>query len=510
MKIKYYFFLVSFFLQLSLNAQVPGYVPTQNLRAWWSFSGNTNDLSGNGNNLTNNGATLSTDRNSNANTAYLFDGTDDFMALTNPSFAFGQDSSFTISFWSYYNQVGGWIFGHGLTQGAGGGTGKFCHFVAGTSSGDIQWRANKQGSPWLNAISPYALNAWDHWVCVYDNKVMTLYKNAVAVATQNFTYTGTQTATMPLHIGTQLTGGGTFLSGKVDDFGVWNRALTQAEITDLYNGCSATVAVQPKDVKDIVGGNVKFGVSAPNAGLTFQWQKKSGSNFQNITNGGQYSGVTTDTLEVTSLTISNNGEEYRCVVNASGCSDTSAAAVIEICGFLQMPVNQTIAVGATGAFSTKVADPSSTFQWQVDKGTGFANVYPNAQYVNPTNDTLVITGVTNALNGYKYQCVITSGACTGTSDPATLTVSNVTGLEELMDLYDIKMYPNPVQEKLHITHKGQSVNMSVAVINAVGQKVYSGHLQEGAETVLNLDFLQTGNYFVKIGDVISIPFVIKK
>jgi hypothetical protein len=30
-----------------------------------------------------------------------------------------------------------------------------------------------------------------------------------------------------------------FWDGKIDDIGIWNRALTQQEITDLYNGTSA-------------------------------------------------------------------------------------------------------------------------------------------------------------------------------------------------------------------------------------------------------------------------------
>lgn len=511
MKIKYYFFLASFFLQLSLSAQVPGYVPTQNLRAWWSFSGNTNDQSGNGNNLTNNGATLSTDRNSNANTAYLFDGTDDLMTLLAPSFAFGQDSAYSMSFWTYFNNLnGGWVFGHGLIQGAGGGTGKFCQFFSASSSGGIQWRTNKQGSPWFIATASYGINTWDHWVCVYDNKVMTVYKNGVSVGTQNFTDSGTQTATMPFRISTNLTGSGSHFPGKIDDFGVWNRALTQSEITDLYNGCSASVAVHPTDAMGQVGNTVEFGVSAPNTGLTFQWQKKSASSFQNINNGGQYSGATTDTLEISGLTLANNNEEYRCVVDATGCSDTSGVAKIELCGFLLMPTDQTVAVGSTGSFSTKVADPASTFQWQVDKGAGFVNVYPSAQYVDPSNDTLVITGVTNTLDGYKYQCIITNGACTGTSDPATLTVSNVTGIDELLDIYGVEIYPNPVQGEMRISHNEQSSNRSIEIINAVGQQVYFGQLQEGTETVLNLEFLNAGNYFIKIGDVISIPFVVKK
>jgi hypothetical protein len=46
----------------NLMAQVPNYVPTNGLVAWYPFTGNVIDSNGNGNNGTENGATLTTDR----------------------------------------------------------------------------------------------------------------------------------------------------------------------------------------------------------------------------------------------------------------------------------------------------------------------------------------------------------------------------------------------------------------------------------------------------------------
>ncbi len=49
------------------------------LVAYYPFNGNANDESGNGDNGTVFGATLTTDRFGNTNSAYAFDGTDDFI-----------------------------------------------------------------------------------------------------------------------------------------------------------------------------------------------------------------------------------------------------------------------------------------------------------------------------------------------------------------------------------------------------------------------------------------------
>ena len=57
---------------LSANAQVPSYVPTNGLVGYWPFNGNANDESGNGNNGTVNGGVSSTsDRNGDANAAFI-------------------------------------------------------------------------------------------------------------------------------------------------------------------------------------------------------------------------------------------------------------------------------------------------------------------------------------------------------------------------------------------------------------------------------------------------------
>lgn len=53
------------------------------LVAHYKFDGNANDSSGNGNNGVVHGATLTTDRFGNANSAYKFDGEDDWIQVPN-------------------------------------------------------------------------------------------------------------------------------------------------------------------------------------------------------------------------------------------------------------------------------------------------------------------------------------------------------------------------------------------------------------------------------------------
>lgn len=81
-------FLTLFSINHILYAQV----------AYYPFNGDANDAVA-GNNAVVNGATLATDRDGNLNSAYLFDGIDDYMEVVNPTpFNFGT-GEFAVSFW---------------------------------------------------------------------------------------------------------------------------------------------------------------------------------------------------------------------------------------------------------------------------------------------------------------------------------------------------------------------------------------------------------------------------
>ena len=75
------------------------------------------------------------------------------------------------------------------------------------------------------------------------------------------------------------------------------------------------------------------------------------------------------------------------------------------------PVTVTAATG-TNPTITQAATVTSgtlTYRWQLstDNGSTFADLANNAPYSNVTTATLTITGVTGALNGYRYRGVAT-------------------------------------------------------------------------------------------------------
>ena len=64
---------VLFIIPFGISQDLPSYVPADGLVAYYPFNGNANDESGNGNHGTVNGAILTSDRNQNENSSYMFE-----------------------------------------------------------------------------------------------------------------------------------------------------------------------------------------------------------------------------------------------------------------------------------------------------------------------------------------------------------------------------------------------------------------------------------------------------
>ncbi|MCX8524200.1 T9SS type A sorting domain-containing protein [Chryseobacterium formosus] len=253
------FLLSSVLFSLFSKAQTPTYVPASGLVAWWGFTGSAIDYSGNSNDLTVTGATLTADRNGTANAAYSFNGTSAFLTKSSLSYNFAQAGTYSISFWM--KKTGN---SEGVAMMSGSNTsGNFIWLLQCDATKTI-FGTNKQGESWTWANGPnYSTTAWEHFVAVYNNQTMQLYKNGTLVSTSTNTYTGSTSAAMPFYIGRAIGGG--YIAASIDDVGIWSRVLTATEISQLYNGTLSTndikstksnVSIAPNPVSDILSVNI--------------------------------------------------------------------------------------------------------------------------------------------------------------------------------------------------------------------------------------------------------------
>jgi hypothetical protein len=223
---------------LSMTASectVPEINGSQELIGYWPFCGNANDISGNGNDGFVSGARLTTDRFGVPNSAYAFNGGGDVIVVENP---LAESGVMTISGWYKSNLEQGAAFvyygvnspnlgcnGFGTGQGELDWIGSEGNFLVSASGCSFGWRATSTSLP--------ELGTWVHFALVRDSMNYQVYINSELY--QTFT-AGIEEISPYLFFGGASTVGDYTFDGDLDDISLWNRALTQEEITELYTG----------------------------------------------------------------------------------------------------------------------------------------------------------------------------------------------------------------------------------------------------------------------------------
>ena len=194
---------------------------TDNLLAFYKLNDLT-DSSGNGNTLTNNGdVTFSSGKIGNA---AVFDGTNWLSSSENTAFG---TSNLSVSMWvnasnldnsqkmAYVGGSGGFVFS--LLEGT-------VHLA-------------KAGVADLYDFSSASVtnNSWFHVVMKREETTFTCYINGTSVGTYDsgsvIDFTGTDR-----FFGAYIDGlEGYSIAGQIDAVGIWDRALSEAEVTSLYN-----------------------------------------------------------------------------------------------------------------------------------------------------------------------------------------------------------------------------------------------------------------------------------
>lgn len=238
----------------AFSQSVPSYVPLNGLVSYYPFSNNANDASGLGNNGTVNGATLTTDRFGNANNAYNFNGTANYISVSNSASLNSVNK--TISIWANFS-----VEPLNSTTGAMSLVSKWyqvtnCNnplndafiLTVGKLSNQTKFigSTNLYSQSNLSTNNQLTTNVWYNIVFTHDATTGgKIYVNGILISSNNI---GGNICTNQnnLLIGADSNQGNLFrfFNGKIDDIGVWNRALTQEEITNNYyseNTCQTLV-----------------------------------------------------------------------------------------------------------------------------------------------------------------------------------------------------------------------------------------------------------------------------
>jgi formylglycine-generating enzyme required for sulfatase activity len=195
------------------------------LVAWYPFNGNANDASGNGHDGTVIGTTLTTDRFGTPNSAYYFPGNGERISVPHAD-SLNLLNGYTLSTWINF-EVGGLSSPRIID--------KFTYSfftLQNGSSRSLGMYFSDQTS--LFTTTTISAGQWYHVVSSYDLHQRKIYVNGSLVASDSSTF-ALITNSLPLEIGRKPVYGYDSFKGKIDDVRIYNRALSDSEILQLYN-----------------------------------------------------------------------------------------------------------------------------------------------------------------------------------------------------------------------------------------------------------------------------------
>ncbi|MCD4666045.1 MAG: T9SS type A sorting domain-containing protein, partial [Bacteroidales bacterium] len=205
-----------------------GWPMIDGLVAHYPFNSNANDESGNGNDGIVNGATLTTDRFGNENSAYSFDGVDDYIHIPfSEDFDFDPSGQFTLNAWAYTNVLN--VSHHIITKSPPNTMWDYGLTIDNNNLFLFGHHAQHEAYSTTQA----QINEWFMVTGVYENSNWKIYIDRI-LENDNTASSITQSSG-GIAIGrkgeTEL---GNF-NGKIVDICVFNKALSQNEIDSIYD-----------------------------------------------------------------------------------------------------------------------------------------------------------------------------------------------------------------------------------------------------------------------------------
>ena len=414
MKMKNLLFVILATLGLTASTMaqnLPNYIPANGLVGWWPFNGNANDESGNGNNGTVNGASLTTDRFGDSNKSYDFTG-----STIIPSYIEGSCGSFpignrTVSLWFYANNIGVGNEGRALLGYGGQTCGQswlenIDNYGNGGDIYEVQGHCQNQ-QVLYNYGSIHPNGTWIHWLITTDSLNGTnFYLNGLNVKTDPTFINQTYVLDKKFIFGAMVSNNGNNylwdnncfpFNGKLDDIGIWNRALTQQEITYLYNAvnCANNTTISPLINLLAIGSTATFNATTSDPNPSYVWQSNLGQGFQTLNDIENYSGTNTSTLNIANVLISEHLQPIRVITTSGECVDTSDIATISILDTCVTSINDTSFITVTDTLVINTLITSNN----PPNNSNTIKIYPN-----PSNSHITIEyGDFTIMDGYQLR-----------------------------------------------------------------------------------------------------------
>lgn len=153
--------------------------------------------------------------------------------------------------------------------------------------------------------------------------------------------------------------------------------------------------------------------------------------------------------------------------------------------FIVQPTDQNVVPNSSVTLKVKHSDTSATYQWQIKKE--FQTYF--TMIPNETNDSLVLTNITEDMNKNQYRCFIRKPTCTDFSSIATLTLLS-TGISNQKN-NQLSTYPNPSNSMVYLA-EGNYAAIHIYSLNGVFIKT------SDLKNAVDISDLENGMYLLKV------------
>ena len=454
------------------NCNFPSSILKTDLIGYYPFCGNANDLSGNNNHGIVSGAKLAQDRFGNINSAYYFNGNQDFILMEK---AMKNYNTLTISGWYNSAAIQGASFvycginspnlgcnGFGVGQGQGDwiNEGNNLHCASSCSGG---WRSAEYELP--------SINTWNHFSLTKNNEEYGVYINGKLI--RKFSAPHETEISNLIFIGAASSLGDYSFQGFLDDIAIYNRALSEQEITNLYTSCSHEQASSDVHNSILFATGKPIELAATPAGGTFTSAAIKDRKFDPAT-----------------AKIGLNKIKYA-YKNSKGCEDITEFQVI---------VSDTTGIKCTKMDTITVTNNVTKYD------TVLVNKYDTITITNNVTkyDTVLVNKydtITITNNVTKYDTVIVNKTKYDTVSILKINFKLTTGLQA-NKLASMSVYPNPTSDVLHIAIGDAKAleGYRYRILDALGKEVYN-ELVKNAITEIPLKTLgAAGMYQLEVLD----------
>ncbi|MDF1575870.1 MAG: immunoglobulin domain-containing protein [Bacteroidales bacterium] len=195
------------------------------------------------------------------------------------------------------------------------------------------------------------------------------------------------------------------------DEGTENSYPTTLVVNELTN-----ITLQPLDANRCEGDDALFVIGVAGNITGYQWQLDG----VDLVEDGRVSGVDTETLSVSSLTVADGGI-YTCIVTGVCANDVSNPATLvvhENTAITSEPLSLSRCAGAPATFSITADGGAISYQWK----KGGTNLVNGGRISGANSRDLTISGLLVSDEG-AYSCEVAGPCGSDNSLVATLTVS---------------------------------------------------------------------------------------